>query len=285
MSWKTVKNFLIVLLTAVNFLLFFFAYNYFKNSQYTSEDTANEASQILAQSNISISPEQLAVKHDSAEILRCEYNREDYLEFVSALLFGKEADNIYLLPDGIRAETLSGESALLGFDMAIDFKNAVLKTEIDNAIQNQVPISDENSKAVRTSLEKQLALATGALDNAKCEGYGEYFFITVNQCENDLPIYDMTCVFGLKGDKVVYANGKHFFAVPSESESAQLLSRVNIMFSEKQRGEEGKVSDISLCYTLYEDPHNNRMLYIPAYKITYAGGKVSAVNAISKEKY
>ena len=57
------------------------------------------------------------------------------------------------------------------------------------------------------------------------------------------------------------------------------------MFSEKQRGEVGTVSDISLCYTLYEDSQNDRMLYIPSYKITYKDGKVNTVNAISKEIY
>ena len=95
----------------------------------------------------------------------------------------------------------------------------------------------------------------------------------------------MTCVFGIKNGKIVYAGGKHFFGVPEGKEAAQLLDRVNIMFSEKQRGEVGTVSDISLCYTLYEDSQTDRMLFIPSYKITYEDGKTNTVNALSKEKY
>ncbi len=285
MSWKNVKNFLIILLVAVNILLLVFVYNYFMASRYTTSETAEVASDVLKQSGIYVDEELLAVENDSADTLLCTYDREHYLALVASLLFGKEADGIYMLPSGIRAETLDGESVSLGYDMSIDYTRASHTNEINQALANSKKAASEDTKAARELLEELIALPFGALDSAECTSYGEYTFITAVQTENGLPIYDMTCRFGIHGGKIVYAHGKHFFGVPEQKESTQLLNRVNIMFSEKERGEVGRVTDISLCYTLYEDSQNHSMMYIPSYRIVYEDGKINAVNAISKEKY
>ena len=285
MSWKNVKSFLIVLLVLVNIALCAFAYKYFIASRFTDSGTAAMASSLLEKSGIVITADKLAVKNDSADVLFCEYDRENYLAFVCSLLFLKEADGIYLLPSGIRAETLEGDMLLLGYDMSIDYTNAALKDEITLALQNAAPMATEEAKTARQSLESLIALPENSLANAKCTAFGQYTFITANQFENSLLLYDMTCVFGLKDGKIVYAFGKHFFGVPEGKESAQLLDRVNIMFSEKQRGKTGTVKDISLCYTLYEDSQNDRMLFVPSYKITYTDNTQNTVNALSKEIY
>lgn len=285
MSWKNVKNLLIVLLLAVNVVLMMFAYNYFLASRFTDGETAAMASAVLAKNDIKISADKLAVQKDTADVLFCAYDREHYLALAASLLLGKEADGIYMLPNGIRAETLEGDTVLLGYDMSIDYKNFALADEINAALDGAKPMDADASKQIRTALEELIALPENSLEGAKCTSFGDYTFITAEQFENSLSLYDMTCVFGIKNGKIVYAGGKHFFGVPEGKEAAQLLDRVNIMFSEKQRGEAGTVSDISLCYTLYEDSQTDRMLFIPSYKITYEDGKTNTVNALSKEKY
>ena len=285
MSWKNVKTLLILLLVAVNTVLAVFAFTYFKDANFTSKDTAVSAAEILAKSGIEVSPELLSVKNDAVDILSCEYTRETYLSLVASFLFGKEADGIYLLPNGIQAETLEGESILLGYDMSISFTAEALDESIYDALHKATKTDPELAKGARKSLETLIAMPSGSLENAVCKSYGDYVFITVEQQENKLPIYNMSCVFGLKNEKIVYASGKHFFGVPETKESEQLLDRVNILFSEKERGMQGTVTDISLCYTLYEDASNNRMLLIPSYLVTYADRSSNAVNAINKEKY
>ncbi len=285
MSWKNVKNFLIVLLVAVNVLLSVFAYKYYFASSFTDPDTAAVASAVLKNDGINISADILAVKKDTAEVLFCEYDREHYLALVCSLLFGKEADGIYLLPNGIKAETLEGDTVLLGYDMSIDYMSTALQSEISSALALAKPLEAEAAKASRASLEKLIALPENSLSSASCTSFGDYVFIATEQVENSLSLYGMNCVFGIKNGKIVYANGKHFFSVPEEKENAQLLDKVNIMFSEKLREETGTVTDISLCYTLYEDSQNDRMMFIPSYKVTYEDGKQSAINALTKEKY
>ncbi|MBE6678949.1 MAG: hypothetical protein E7598_00335 [Ruminococcaceae bacterium] len=285
MSWKNVKNFLIVLLVAVNIVLSIYAYRYYFASTFTDADTAQIASEVLKSSGINIGADTLAVKKDSAETLYCSYDREHYLALVCSLFFGKEADGIYLVPSGIKAETLEGDSITLGYDMQINYTNAALKDEITAALSKADPIEAEESKAVRQTLETLIALPENSLSDAECTAYGDYVFITANQFENSLPLYGMTCIFGIRNGKLVHADGKHFFGVPEGKESSQILDKVNIMFSEKLRGETGTVKDIRLCYTLYEDSLSDRMLFIPSYEILYEDGRTNAINALTKEKY
>ena len=94
MSWKQVKNILLLLLVAVNILLFAFVYNYYQASNYTDADTAKRAVTILQKSGITVADELLAVQNDSADLLHCSYDREEYLCYAAALLLGKEAEGI-----------------------------------------------------------------------------------------------------------------------------------------------------------------------------------------------
>ena len=285
MIWKNVKSLLIVLLVAVNLFIGFLALNYYKSSRFTDSDTANAASKVLENGGISVLPDVIAVENDIADILTCSYDRENYLATVSMLFLGREADGVYLLPSGIRAETREGDCVLLGYDMSISYSSVNLADNISTALKYASPVESEESKAGREALAKLIAMPKGSLKNAPCVEYGEYMFITVDQFENGLAIYDMNCVFGLRGGRIVYAEGKHFFGVPDKEESAQLLDRVNILFSEKERGEVGDITDVTLCYTLYEDFGNHRMMLVPSYDVRYSDGRSHAVNAINREKY
>ena len=158
MSWKNVKNLLIVLLLAVNVVLIIFAYNYFLASRFTDGETAAMASAVLAKSDIKISADKLAVQKDTADVLFCAYDREHYLALAASLLLGKEADGIYMLPNGIRAETLEGDTVLLGYDMSIDYKNFALADEINAALDGAKPMDADASKQIRTALEELIAL-------------------------------------------------------------------------------------------------------------------------------
>ena len=285
MNWKHTKSFLIILLAAVNVFLFFLASEYYAENNYTSEQTAIGAVRLLSDSDINVSESLLSVKNDNADILICKYDREEYLCSVAALFFGKEADGIYLLPGGIRAETYEGGTALLNYDMSLSFTAPELIGKGQTLSESAYIPEKKDSKAEREALEKLIALPGGSLDNAHCIKSGEYMFITVNQTENGLPLYDMNCIFGIKGEKIVYASGKHLFSVPEEKQDTQILNRVNILFSEKERGVSGTVTDMTLCYTLYEATATGSMLLIPSYAVTYSDGRVSAINAVSKDLY
>lgn len=285
MSWKTVKNFLLILLVAVNVLLAVFAYNYYTNSRFTDASTAEGAAKILEKSELYVSSELLSVKNDTAATLYTSYDRESYVCLVASVLFGREADGVYMLPNGVRAQTVNGDSAFIGYDMSIDFAAAGEKDALEAALASSAPATADRSKAAREFLESTLALASGSIKEGDCRASGDCVFITVKNSARGLAVYDMEAVFGVRGEKIVYASGKYFFCAPSGEENAQLLNRVNIMFSEKERGVCGTVTDITLCYTLYEDAESGLMLFIPAYALTYSDGVSHAVNAISKKLY
>lgn len=285
MSFKSVKNLFIILLVAVNIVLACFAYNYHVSSYYTDGETAEKAAKILEKNGLSVNADMLGVRNDTADILYADYDRENYICLAAAILLGKEADGIYMLKDGVRAETLEGEYVYLGYDMAIEFSAAADKGAIENALASHKAAATDKAKAACEFLENTLSLQSGVINEADCAESGEYVFVTVEQSENGLPLYGMKCVFGLRGEKIVYASGKHFFGVPKSAEDAQLLDRINILFSETERGHTGTLVGIDLCYTLYEDADSGKMMYVPSYSLAYSDGNVHTVNAINKKIY
>ncbi len=284
MSWKQVKNFLLLLLAAVNLLLFYFVYRDYKISNYTDAVTVKRATAILADSGITVSDTQLTVANDTADTLSCSYDREEYLCYVAALLFGEEAEGIYLLPDGIRAETAAGKVLTLGYDFSLRYiAPGADEKRMEAALQSAK--ESESCTAEKNALEELLALPVGALKSTPCVHADGYTFITVTQSENGIPLYGMCCTFGFSGETLLYADGKYCFAMPTVKTGEPLLSRIHILFSEKERGRTGQITEIALCYALYEDAQNDSLLFVPAYALTYADGEQIAVSAISGNVY
>ena len=287
MNWKQIKNLLLLLLVAVNLLLFYFCYSYYQQREFTDGDTARQAVAVLEKNGISVSPALLSVQNDSADILRCAYSREEYLCYVASRLFGEEAAGIYLLPDGIRAEAADGRTALLGYDFSISFTDpSVSVPRLRAAIAAARAPSDGTAfDTEKATLEALLSMPEGALQDVPCTVANGYTFITLVGEENGIPLYGMQCRFGLQGDRVIHAEGNYCFGIPTEKESEPLLNRTNILFSEMERGKSGRITDIELCYTLYEDAQTGSLLFIPAYALTYADSGKTAVSAISGEDY
>lgn len=277
MSWKSVKNLLILVLIAVNAFLAIFVYKYYKDTLFTDDETARGVSSILEKSGIIVSEELISVKNDTADTLFSEYDREEYVCLAAAMLFGREADSIYLLPDGVLAETEDGRKLSLGYDMSIDYA-------CDGASE-ALALADKggDAKAVCELIESKFALEKGTVKEEDCLFSGEYTFVKVTQREEGIPLFGMECTFGVKGEEIVYANGKHFFSVPLSSESTPLLDRANVLLSERDSGVSGEIEEIELCYTLYED--GEVMMYVPSYRLCYSDSGERVINAISKKIY
>lgn len=282
MSWKSVKNFLIVLLVLVNTLLVFFVYKYYTASRFIDSDTVEGAVALLGESGITVSSELLSVKKDDAKTLSASYEREEYVCLVASVLLGREADGMYMLPHGVRAEAGEGEIAFIGYDMSVEY-TASGEEGVSSLTEKATEADAGKAKSAISFLEERIALAAGTVEEKDCSAYGDYVFVNVRQKENGIPLYGMESVFGIKGEKIVYASGKYFFGVPDSEEESQLLDRINILFSEKEQGITGTVSEMELCYTLYEG--DGKMMLVPSYMLRYADGNVRAINAISKKLY
>ena len=287
MNWKQVKNLLLLLLIAVNLLLVYLVVDYYTRREFTDAATAEQAVRIFEKSGISVDAELLAIRNESANVLTCDYDREEYLCFAASLLFGEEAEGIYLLPTGIRAETRSGKKADLGFDFSLFYTDPGIDMPyLESAMQSAVQPEDQSAvQDTVAALEHLLALPSGALSDTPCLVADDFRFFTVHESEFGIPLYGMECTFAFMQDKLVYAEGKYCFYLPEKTADAPLLNRTNILFSEKDRGRTGRVTDIALCYTLYENAQSGTLLYIPSYTLSYADGTSAAVSAISGEEY
>ena len=275
-NWKHVKHFLLLLLLGVNILLGYFVYTNFNGAFFTDTQTAARTASILQKDGIRVSEELLAARNDTADTLSTPYSREEYLLSVAALLLGKEADGIYLLPSGIRAETSEGDSVFLGNDLSIAFTADGVTADLSAAVS----MTEEEKKTALPAFATALLLAEKDIEGATLQKCGDLKLLTLAQTEHSLPLAGCVCTFGMAGDRIVYAEGRHFFGIPTEKSEAPLLNRVNILLKERDRGVQGEVTDISLCYALYEEADAAKLHFLPAYRIEYSDKNVSLVGAI-----
>lgn len=285
MNWKYIKSFLILLVVVVDVLLVRFCIDYYTARDFTARSTAEDAAAILAQSGIEVSPDLLAVRADSAPERSCAYVREDYARLVLGLLQGGETAGIFRLPDGIRAVTAAGDTVLLGDDLSIDFLAAGRDAAIiESAYAKGYPATADTS-AVRRAIETLLGLPEGGAKSIPATTADGYVFFTVQAAAGGIPLSLGDCVFAYLGTELVFARGSYLFLATEAADAEPLLTRVNILLSERRRGAVGKVEEISLCYAPYEDAAEGTLLLLPAYRVRYADGSVSVVNARSGEKY
>ena len=285
MNWKYVKSFLILLVALADILLLRYCYHYYTTRDYTDRMTAEDAAAILAADGIEVSPDLLAVRADSAPARRCTYTREDYARLVLGLLTDAEIDGIFLLPDGIRAVTAAGDVALLGNDLSLCFTAADRDTDALAAEYAKSYAATADTEAPRRALEALLGLAEGGANGIPATTAGGYVFFTVSAEAGGIPLALDDCVFAYLGTKLVYAKGGYLFLATEALDAEPLLTRVNILLSERRRGATGTVTAVTLCYAPYEDAAESALWLFPAYRVTYADGSVSVVHAQSGEKY
>lgn len=285
MNWKYIKSFLILLVVAVDILLVRFCIGYYTARGYTARSTAEDAAEILAQSGIEVSPDLLAVRADRAPERRCAYTREDYARLVLGLLTDDAVTGIFRLPDGIRAVTAAGDTILLGDDLSIDFLAAGRDAAIIEAACTKGYPATADTSAVRSALETLLGLPEGGAKSIPATTADGYVFFTVRAEAGGIPLSLGDCVFAYLGTELVFTKGSYLFLATAAADDEPLLTRVNILLSERRRGAVGRVEEISLCYAPYEDDAEGTLLLFPAYRVRYADGSISVVNARSGEKY
>lgn len=285
MNWKSIKSFLILLVVLVDVLLLRFCYTYYTSRDYTARDTAEDAAAILGESGITVSPDLLAVRADRASARSCTYTREDYARLVLSLLSAADTDGIFLLPDGIRAVTEAGDVALLGNDLSIDFTAAGRDAAAVEAAYAKGYAATADTAAVCRAFETLLGLPEGGAKNLPATTADSYVFFTVRAEAGGIPLAFDDCVFAYLGTELVYVKGSYLFLATEAGDAEPLLTRVNILLSERRRGAVGEVESITLCYAPYENAAEEMLRLLPAYRVTYADGSVSVVNAQSGEKY
>ena len=283
MNWKHVKNLFLLLLVFVNVLLGIFVYKNYRETAFTDSLTAERTAELLRRDGIYVSETLLAAKNDEADTLSVPYDREEYLLTAAAFLLGGTPDGIYLLPNGIRAETAGGESVLLGNDLSVSFfaKDGGEAVRAELQKNRILPHTEEEAREILPRFATLLSLSQNEVESGVLVKGDGVWLLTLTQTADGIPLADFTCTFGMQGDRLVYAEGRHFFGAPTEREEAPLLNRVNILLKEREDGVRGTVMDVSLCYALFEETERGALLFIPAYRITYADGNVSTRSAIS----
>lgn len=287
MNWHPVKTILLLLLLAANLFLLGTAAGGRIEEERQYAESAQSAAALLAENGIEVDASLLAPRDAMPRSYSFTAARTDLYCSAAALLLGQSPNAVFLLPDGLQAETASGASVRLSFDGRV----LLPATADDAAFPAEFAAMPEERNAFAEELRvirEKTALSESELVPL---GYAEANGVTYLNCRrmlDGLPVCGCDCVFGVSDGRLTAARGSLFFAGGEKTAAAApCLDRVNIMLSELRRGETGAVRRITPCYAVYESAEKDKTFAYPAYEIVYedeAGTRSVCVCALNGER-
>lgn len=285
MNWKNIKNFMLILLVAVNIFLAAMLIRQMTLKTY-GNDTVRDARELLSQSVITADKKFITLSPREADLYICK-TADDYAVDVAKRLMTEQYD-AFATPGGVsflgENESLSIEN---GFDIRYASKNFILPTDGTSKI---------NEKELDNIKKSLTDILIGDSDDKysfrvdEAEAIGKTNRITVTQTIDGLTVenHSLECYF--EDDKLVCMSGKWSFLPTNEKKSAHLLDCVNILFIEKNEldakrtlitGDSAQESEDSslplsmtlknanVCYLSFFSEEDSALYFIPSWHLTW----------------
>ncbi|MBE6537921.1 MAG: hypothetical protein E7671_00460 [Ruminococcaceae bacterium] len=296
MNWKNIKNFMLILLVAVNVFLAAMLIRQVTLKTYDNE-TVKNARELLSHSGIIADKKFITLSPEPADLYTCNVN-EDYVTGVANRIITSYSD-VFWTPNGA---SFYGEDGKLeiqnGFDISYSSDQFILPTE-------------SGSKMNEKELDKLKGLLSAILGNTSENEYkfstdealefSKTKFIKVTQTLDGLPIenHSLECYF--EDGRLVYLSGRWCFLPTNEKKSAHLLDCVNILFIEKNELDAQKsttteeypstpspmtVKKANICYLSFFSEEDSALYFIPSWHLEWEGSSVNDTyyNALNGSK-
>ncbi len=306
MNWKSIKNFMIILLVAVNVFLAFMLIRQTSMKLY-NDQSLSDIKEILLSSGIIADDEFLTLKTKVLNVYGCNIDKNYASQTADMLMKDGYADT-FVTPEGITFFSKNGDLLKVGNGFEIYY----------SAVSFSLP--EQDGSAIREeemqSLNEMLGslLLSNSLDNEKygfiierTSKTGDILIAHVKQTVDKIPVgnHYLECIF--KEDQLLYLNGRWCFLPINENSSAHLLDSVNILFNEKneldaqkvQNNEDSsaskdaepsrntiKVKSMDQCYCSHLSNDGSKLYFIPSWHIEWEEDNIEDTyyNAINGEK-
>lgn len=331
MNWSSVKNLLIAILVAANLFLIYNVVRQGRTIRYVDEEELRGAIELLARDGLIVNFDDVPMEKFKAHVHESFYSDEYYTDAAEALT-GSERALLYTLPEGgISVGTEDGST--VEFDTEFGFR--YLKFDISDSsayteitADNFEAFSKNKSELASSELKSHSKKAAEVLNKAagddgqlslevKDSCYDERTDTTYLLTAQTLDGYEVCshyalCVF--KGDELVCASGRWYFAPLDEKHSTELYDQVNILFTDLEAlstqnialleegpsdlpedtqtsvedhvsGEPIQVTSMSACYAVYWNSEKTSLFFIPAWQIEHNNGRSVVYNAANGTIY
>ncbi len=331
MNWSSVKNLLIAILVAANLFLIYNVVRQGRTIKYVDEEELRGAIELLARDGLIVNFDDVPKEKFKAHVHESFYSDEYYTDAAEALT-GSARALLYTLPEGgISVGTEDGSTVEFDTEFGFrysrfDISDASAYTEI--TADNFEAFSKNKGELTSSELKSHSKKASEALNRAsgddgllssevKDSCYDESTDTTYLLAAQTLDEYEVCshyalCVF--KGDELVYASGRWYFAPLDKKHSTELYDQVNILFTDLEalnsqnialidEGDSGlpedtqadtggsvsgdpiQVTSMSACYAVYWNSEKTSLFFIPAWQIEHNNGRDIVYNAANGTVY
>ncbi len=303
MNWTNLKTYLIILLAVINiFLIVNYMDSASSNTQLDDVAISNTV-EFVEKQGIELEKYIIPTEVYNSNIIECPYG-EEYYERIATAISNSEKESINILPDNsIKINTVSGAS--FTFDSAFGFSYAKSSSNEDQEALT-LEYSSGNDKQTSLSREQRKALSAfihPVSQNTKELSYSVKSVATksngnilavCSQHINNIPVYTNSLTVEFQDNEIVSAFGTWFFPSSTESYIFRLYDQLSILVKEAQlfksdhtdiTPEPYKITDIEHIYSIYRSANNDKVYFIPSWKLSDSRGSERIYNAVNCELY
>lgn len=281
MNSSSIKNFLLILLFAVNiFLLVHLTVTGMSSTVISHEDVEN-AVKALEKKEIYAEAEQIPLKQNTQKVITVSSSAENRISAAEKFMGKILAE--YNLPNGI---TYQSENSYITFFDSGKFEYGLIEnrgTEAESS-EEQVyisPVTKENGKKIKKAFSQLVSHS----EYKKLLSYSE---IGQSESEDTLTVYADLLIDGLKaenglivfkfrGNKLIYVSGKYLFDVFEKFYVKEYINAPSALFLLEKRAYVEKIQMI--YYPVMSD--TDSYYFVPSWRIITSGGDSFTFDGVS----
>ena len=303
MNWTSLKVYLIVILAAINvFLTVSYIDSANKNSRIDNNTLVNTV-EFIEKQGVLLDQSIIPTEIYNSKIIECPYG-EEYYEKIATAISGSEKESINILPDSsIRINTKNGAS--FTFDSSFGFSfvrfhndsEAELLTLDDTGIDNRpTSLTKEQSKEL-SAFFKAAAQSSDDLSYSVTSVYTKdtgNVIATCYQHINNVPVSSNVLTVEFDKNQIISAIGTWFFPYSAENYTFRLYDQLTILIKEAQSfnvdkdespSDVRRITSVQHVYSIYRSAANDRVYFIPSWKLVSDDGSERIYNAVNCELY
>ena len=311
MNFKNIKIFFILLLFLINTYLLYNYISFDKNSLRIDAETIQNVVSLLESNNIIISPQTIPTSYPDADIIESEFDSKYYENLTTAISLS-ERESINIMPDNsIRIIMRNGD--LFNLNRRFGFEFISKSSNIQDSLIPDIILSQSSADSSITKEEQKL-IDNFVYPDTISEQHAPFSYeigdiytddsrkiVFLFQTIDGIYIRDHSMCIELESSKVTRALGTWFFPKISEKYSYDLYDQLSVLFKELElknyqydNGEDNTaelisnaytINEMSFSYCIYWSSTQDRLFFIPAWKIAADTGEVRYYNAVNCELY
>lgn len=311
MKWKNIKTLLIILFTAVTVYLSVMIGIRYRETYYISDQVMRDAIELLGNAGIKVSEEIIPKKLTKYDVVEGEYSKnyfadntgisskfDDFTSYATPTGSIKYINNVngsayeHFSPFGIVYQKTTDSIAGVDYKYEISDSDVEIDVKtIESKVKNEMIELFGSGTVSRESGSGFSVRVMSAYHDQILGIYKVNLIQTVNGCE----IYGNNLYVEIDASGLTYLSGNMILNKSHSSYTADLYDQINILFIEKshldssEEETEGKidktVTGMETVYCVTWSYDRSKFYLIPSWKIVYADGTDSIINAINGKVY